>query len=118
MSVFSEPPSFNDKKCSGDATVPEKHSAKFICSVNGYPNPNISWKREDDKIISANVKEGNSNGLASSLLFFESDLCPFFPSLLIGPFQICFSQTSRLSYFGELPDVVLPKIAQKRKNSQ
>ena len=56
---FSEPPSFNDKKCSGDATVPEKHSAKFICSVNGYPNPKISWKREDDKIISGNVKEGN-----------------------------------------------------------
>ena len=36
----------------------------------------------------------------------------------IGINQTCFCQTSRMSHFGELPDVVLPKIAKKCQNSQ
>ena len=31
--------------------------------------------------------------------------------------QTCFCQTSRMSHFGELPDVVLPKIALKTPKS-
>ena len=37
-----------------------------------------------------------------------------YPSL----FQTCFCQCSRMSHFGELPDVVLSKIAKKRQNPQ
>ena len=33
----------------------------------------------------------------------------------IGKKQICFCQMSRMSSFGELPDVVLPEIDQKRQ---
>ena len=32
--------------------------------------------------------------------------------------QTCFCQTSRLSHLGKLPDVVWPKIAQKRQKPE
>lgn len=40
--------------------VPEGGSVKLVCKANGYPAPNITWKREDAALIL--VRDSSQSG--------------------------------------------------------
>ena len=41
------PPDILDDETSGDVMVPEGGSVTLNCKARGYPEPDITWKRED-----------------------------------------------------------------------
>lgn len=45
------PPDIIYEETSGDMMVPEGSSAKLVCKARGYPEPKITWKREDSGTI-------------------------------------------------------------------
>ncbi|XP_034948618.1 lachesin-like [Chelonus insularis] len=50
QSAFLEvviPPDIISEETSGDLMVPEGSSAKLTCKARGYPEPEITWRRED-----------------------------------------------------------------------
>ena len=56
--------------------------------------------------------------LESRFLLCTSSVKKYIYTEILTKVQTCFCQTSRMFYFGELPDVVLAKIAQKRQIPQ
>lgn len=45
------PPSFGEKETSSDTDIREGSNVKLHCKAYGRPVPDISWRREDEKVI-------------------------------------------------------------------
>lgn len=45
------PPDIIDDESSGDIMVPEGGTVELTCKARGYPDPEITWKREDRQEI-------------------------------------------------------------------
>ncbi|KAL5278269.1 hypothetical protein ACFFRR_003110 [Megaselia abdita] len=59
------PPDIINEETSGDMMVPEGGSAKLICRAKGFPQPKITWRREDGReIIARNGPHGKTKALA------------------------------------------------------
>lgn len=55
------PPDIVSEETSGDMMIPEGGSAKLICKARGYPQPRITWKREDGgEIVVRGGQQGKS----------------------------------------------------------
>lgn len=48
------PPSISDSLSSSDAIVREGSNVSLTCHVDGYPKPDIKWKRDDGLQININ----------------------------------------------------------------
>lgn len=48
------PPSISDSLSSSDAIVREGANVSLTCHVDGYPKPEIKWKRDDGLQININ----------------------------------------------------------------
>lgn len=48
------PPSISDSLSSSDAIVREGANVSLTCHVDGYPKPDIKWKRDDGLQININ----------------------------------------------------------------
>ncbi|KAG9508804.1 Multidrug resistance-associated protein 4, partial [Fragariocoptes setiger] len=47
-------PSFDNGQTSADVVVAEGANVSLTCKANGYPNPTITWRREDNEMIPLN----------------------------------------------------------------
>lgn len=54
MYFCAVPPNIEDYQTSSDAIVREGANVSLTCKATGSPKPNISWKRDDNSLISVN----------------------------------------------------------------
>jgi hypothetical protein len=52
--LLTVPPSISDSLSSSDAIVREGANVSLTCHVDGYPKPDIKWKRDDGLQININ----------------------------------------------------------------
>ncbi|GIY99233.1 lachesin [Caerostris extrusa] len=45
------PPTIIDTSTSSDTVIEERSKISLRCEASGYPEPNVSWRREDNKEI-------------------------------------------------------------------
>jgi len=55
------PPSISDSLSSSDAIVREGANVSLTCHVDGYPKPDIKWKRDDGQQININKTLNGTN---------------------------------------------------------
>lgn len=62
LSIFSVPPDILDYPTSSDMVVHEGSNVTLQCAATGYPNPTITWRREDNhNIVLSNTLTGKFN---------------------------------------------------------
>ncbi|XP_066588541.1 lachesin-like [Prorops nasuta] len=61
------PPDIDDFLTSTDMVVRENSNVSLRCAANGSPAPNITWKREDGKLIALNNDQGVASIRGSAL---------------------------------------------------
>ena len=64
LKLSSVPPQILDKDSSSDVKVPDGGSVTLVCIAKGYPEPKITWRREnkDLQIIVRTPNRGKMKG--------------------------------------------------------
>ncbi len=61
---FAVPPSIIESETSSDTIVDERQKLSLRCRASGYPLPNVTWRREDNRNISLGLYGGKKyNGM-------------------------------------------------------
>ena len=63
------PARFVEHLTSSDLVTPEDSSVSLRCVANGFPMPEIKWRREDGQVI--NIRSGAERGIRKGM---EQDL--------------------------------------------
>jgi len=66
------PPSIVDTRSSTDLVVREKEKVNLTCEARGYPQPQIMWRREDGRSITANGHTKKATSVSGTSLVFDS----------------------------------------------
>jgi len=66
------PPRISDSGTVSDVVAAEGVNASMVCKARGFPEPNISWSREDEQQFIYNGNLGKKNSHKIILKFFNT----------------------------------------------
>ena len=77
----------NEELTSSDSTVDELQKVSLRCATSGYPDPSVSWRRENGKSLNLGLYGGKKFAGKLMLLFIKrhtKHLYQIFPKQING----------------------------------